>query len=127
MAISKYIKNVSGTEQHWRGVVISNNTSYQIPDIEDKYWRNDSDVIQAITDEDAQMSFDNTNWMTGTCALGFLKMIVSHSCGTCVEDSHTPSSASDGGVPGTICWDSNYIYICVAANTWKRAAISSWS
>ena len=27
---------------------------------------------------------------------------------------------------GDICWDSNYVYICVATNTWKRAALSSW-
>ena len=38
----------------------------------------------------------------------------------------TPSSASDTGVAGTITWDSSYIYVCVATNTWKRVAISSW-
>jgi hypothetical protein len=38
----------------------------------------------------------------------------------------TPSSASDTGTLGEICWDSNYIYVCVATNTWKRTAIASW-
>lgn len=38
----------------------------------------------------------------------------------------TPASSSATGVAGTIVWDSNYIYVCVAANTWKRAAIASW-
>ncbi len=41
-------------------------------------------------------------------------------------DSSTPSSSSAAGVVGTITWDSSYIYICTATNTWKRAAISSW-
>tara|TARA_B100000676_G_scaffold249652_1_gene253821 strand:+ start:8549 stop:9916 length:1368 start_codon:yes stop_codon:yes gene_type:complete len=41
-------------------------------------------------------------------------------------DSSTPASASAAGVAGTITWDSSYIYICVAENTWKRAAISTW-
>lgn len=38
----------------------------------------------------------------------------------------TPSSASDTGTAGTICYDANYIYICTAANTWKRVAIATW-
>lgn len=38
----------------------------------------------------------------------------------------TPDSAEDTGNAGDICWDSNYIYICVATNAWKRVAISSW-
>lgn len=43
-----------------------------------------------------------------------------------VTTSKTPSSASDTGVAGTICWDSSYIYICTATNTWKRVAIATW-
>jgi len=38
----------------------------------------------------------------------------------------TPSSASDTGDVGTICWDTDYIYVCVADNTWKRAALTTW-
>jgi len=38
----------------------------------------------------------------------------------------TPASASATGTAGMIRYDANYIYICVAANTWKRAAISTW-
>ena len=37
-----------------------------------------------------------------------------------------PSSATSTGTAGEIRWDSNYIYICVATNTWKRVALSSW-
>lgn len=38
----------------------------------------------------------------------------------------TPASASATGTAGTILWDANYIYICTAANTWKRVAIATW-
>lgn len=38
----------------------------------------------------------------------------------------TPSSASDTGVAGTICYDTNFIYVCTATNTWKRTAIATW-
>ena len=43
-----------------------------------------------------------------------------------VRTAKTPSSASDSGNAGDICWDSSYVYVCVAANTWKRTAISTW-
>jgi len=43
-----------------------------------------------------------------------------------VQAPPIPSSASDTGTTGTIAWDSNYIYVCVATNTWKRVAISTW-
>lgn len=43
-----------------------------------------------------------------------------------IRTAKTPSSANDTGNAGDICWDSDYIYICVATNTWKRAAISTW-
>ncbi len=37
-----------------------------------------------------------------------------------------PASASDTGTPGQIRVDENYIYVCTAANTWKRSALSTW-
>ena len=43
-----------------------------------------------------------------------------------VRTAKTPASASATGTQGTICWDSNYIYVCTATNTWKRAAIATW-
>jgi len=43
-----------------------------------------------------------------------------------IASSKTPASASDTGTAGEICWDSSYIYVCTATNTWKRAALSTW-
>ena len=43
-----------------------------------------------------------------------------------LRTAKTPASAGASGNAGDICWDSSYIYVCVAANTWKRAAIASW-
>jgi hypothetical protein len=43
-----------------------------------------------------------------------------------VRASKTPSSSTAAGNAGDICWDADYIYICVAANTWKRSALSTW-
>lgn len=43
-----------------------------------------------------------------------------------IRASKTPASATDTGVTGRICWDANYVYVCVGTNTWKRAALGSW-
>jgi len=37
-----------------------------------------------------------------------------------------PSSASDTGTLGEIRYTADYIYVCTATDTWKRAALSSW-
>lgn len=40
--------------------------------------------------------------------------------------SNAPASAGATGSAGQIAWDADYIYICVATNTWKRVAIATW-
>ena len=37
-----------------------------------------------------------------------------------------PSNTSSNGVQGVISYDSNYFYVCIANNSWKRAALSTW-
>ena len=37
-----------------------------------------------------------------------------------------PASSSSPGTKGDVCFDSNYIYVCVANNSWKRVALESW-
>ena len=37
-----------------------------------------------------------------------------------------PGSATSNGVAGQIAYDSGFMYICIATNTWRRVAIASW-
>ena len=46
--------------------------------------------------------------------------------GTFRFNSLTPASSSAPGVTGQHAWDSNYMYVCTATNTWKRAALTSF-
>ena len=46
---------------------------------------------------------------------------------TRVSDTAAPASASDTGTAGEVRYDSSFIYVCVATNTWVRAALSTWS
>lgn len=38
----------------------------------------------------------------------------------------TPASASATGEAGQVKYDSSYLYICTATNTWRRIAHSTW-
>lgn len=43
-----------------------------------------------------------------------------------LRTAKTPATSSDPGNTGDIAWDNDYIYVCVATNTWKRVFISNW-
>lgn len=43
-----------------------------------------------------------------------------------LRTAKTPASAGATGNAGDICWDADYIYVCVATNTWRRVAHSTW-
>jgi hypothetical protein len=43
-----------------------------------------------------------------------------------VTTSHTPATAFEACDAGTIAWDANFVYVCVAPNTWRRSALAAW-
>jgi hypothetical protein len=92
-------------------------------------------INSSSRDRDTQIKADNGNVVlhvdagdntvgigttSPTCALDIASTSIR------VRNSSTPSSASDTGAQGEIRWDANYLYICVAANTWKRVALEAW-
>lgn len=44
----------------------------------------------------------------------------------CRLQGAAPASATATGTTGDVRYDADYIYICTATNTWKRAAIATW-
>ena len=44
-----------------------------------------------------------------------------------ISTANTPASATATGTAGDIRWDADYIYVCVATDTWKRASIATWT
>lgn len=45
------------------------------------------------------------------------------SSGINLNNLTVPTSASDTGTAGDIAWDSDYIYVCTATDTWKRLSL----
>ena len=45
---------------------------------------------------------------------------------TRIKNTNVPASNSDTGVSGEIRYGNDFLYICTAANTWKRVALSTF-
>lgn len=66
--------------------------------------------------DDAFLVNDASDSTTGTLTMA----------GLIVDTAKTPSNSADTGTQGHIAWDSTYVYVCTATDTWKRAALASW-
>jgi hypothetical protein len=69
---------------------------------------------------------DGTNIGTSTPGAGTFSALVTTGDNVRIDTSQTPASSSASGTAGEIAWDSNYIYVCVATNSWKRVALSAF-
>lgn len=69
---------------------------------------------------------DGTNIGTSTPGAGTFSALVTTGDHVRIDTSQTPASSSASGTAGEIAWDSNYIYVCVATNSWKRVALSTF-
>lgn len=38
-----------------------------------------------------------------------------------------PTATGDAGAAGQVAYDSNYCYVCVATDSWKRTALATWT
>ena len=43
-----------------------------------------------------------------------------------ITSNSPPASNTATGTKGTINYDNDYLYICIATNTWKRVALSTF-
>ena len=125
MAFVKQIKNVSGASVVWNGQGFVDGAVFEVPEEEDHHWRGADDVIAAVNAGDAEIG-DGTNWLTGDDALAYLCAVLVQGNFLAIATSKTPASASDDGLKGQVCWDASYVYVCVATDTWKRAALNTW-
>tara|TARA_R100000388_G_scaffold94222_2_gene80774 strand:+ start:1448 stop:2239 length:792 start_codon:yes stop_codon:yes gene_type:complete len=74
----------------------------------------------------ARITVSGNNGYVGINTNAPTQMIDINSDSMRLRTAKTPASAGADGDQGQIAWDTNYIYICVATNTWKRVAISTW-
>ena len=80
--------------------------------------------------EDVNIFEFNTNDATPNitrigCGNGDAKRVQLNSDTFQVLGTRSPASNATGEA-GQIAWDGNYVYVCTATNTWKRAALSTY-
>ena len=87
----------------------------------------DLNIIRVTTSDDIELglttkpSTDSTQDF-GTTALRWLTLWADK----LVLTTETPASAAAAGTAGQIAWDTGFIYVCTATNTWERVAIATW-
>ena len=59
-------------------------------------------------------------------ALSQLNPRITDSSERLITAGSAPASASATGTAGAITWDSSYLYICTATNTWRRVALAAF-
>jgi hypothetical protein len=69
---------------------------------------------------------DGTNIGAATPGAGTFSALATTSDHVRIDTPQTPASSSASGTTGEIAWDTSYIYVCVATNTWKRVALSTF-
>ena len=73
---------------------------------------------------DSSINYDGSDMIFNSQEVGSGDFVFNN--GNVIIETKTPSSSSDTGTTGTVCWDADYVYVCTATNTWKRAGLSSW-
>jgi hypothetical protein len=71
-------------------------------------------------------NIDGTNIGASTPGAGTFNSLATTGDNIRIDTSQTPSSSSASGTKGEFAYDTNYIYVCVATNTWKRVALSTF-
>ena len=70
------------------------------------------------------ISADSSTWTFDTA--GNLATPGNVSLGGLLSAPQQTKLSNDPGTPGEICWDGNYIYVCVATDTWKQSPLNSY-
>jgi hypothetical protein len=83
-------------------------------------------ALTAATGDDLMVVVDAPSGNAVTKSITVASLLGANSAN--IHASHirenTPAAANSFGVKGEITFSSGYIYVCVANNTWKRAALN---
>jgi hypothetical protein len=109
-----------GVVQVGNNISVSNTSTISIAEANNTHFG----VVQVGTNLNVAngiVSLANTIGSDITFANGVVRMT-----SNVVVTSTAPANSTANGTAGQVAFDSNYVYYCVATNTWKRAALSTW-
>lgn len=86
-----------------------------------------ADGLMTVQTPVAALQFDETGTPAEPVMVWPGRIVANHIDVTSLSLFTTaPATATSLGEPGQMAYDSSYFYVCVASNTWKRAALSTW-
>jgi hypothetical protein len=87
-----------------------------------------ADENQTVSNIGSRLEFYTTNNQTVTAVkkLTISTAGIVANANLFVSNTYVPSLATSGGAAGQISYDTNYVYICLGANNWKRANLAVW-
>ncbi|ABA47077.1 structural protein [Synechococcus phage syn9] len=69
---------------------------------------------------------DVTGNLTGNVTGDVTGNVDGNVSGEVTLEGTAPTTATDPGTAGDIRYDADYVYVCVATDTWKRSALATW-
>ena len=101
---------INATAQQSGGATVTTSDSApSAPDDGDLWWKSDEGRLKVFYQDPTGSQWVDASPPLAAVALG-----------------NAPSTASSTGSAGDIRYDSGYVYVCVATDTWKRAALTTW-
>lgn len=87
-----------------------------------------ADENQTVSNIGSRLEFYTTNTQTTTAVkkLTISTAGIVANANLFVSNTYVPSLANSIGATGQISYDTNYVYICLGANNWKRANLAAW-
>lgn len=70
------------------------------------------------------LTLNSTDVVTVSVSTSTVSAAANVSVGGILSSPLKTKASNDPGTVGEICWDSGYIYVCIAGNTWARAGLT---
>ncbi len=85
-------------------------------------------VLTSATGDDLLVVVDDPSGNAVTKSITATNLLTNSSnvAANFVRAGSVPAAADSTGTAGEIVYNSTHLYICVAANTWKRVELSTW-
>lgn len=100
------------------------NATYSIGSFSDAYVFNAGGNLAIGTSDDKSIIFHANGTTSDKKVMTVNSTAVTLS--TILQAPQATKLNNSTGSTGQICWDGNYIYVCTATNTWKRATLNSF-
>jgi len=77
-------------------------------------------LVSVVANTDLVIIVANTSGTANT------KRVTANNFRNSIIFGSVPADSTSNGFTGQLAYDTNYLYICVANNTWKRVTLSSY-